>query len=81
MVWSLPFAQLINDQQLYTANDFGAAMKAAGIVILLPLMSVLIMSLFVAGGPSRTAAVALLLVSVVAGIAGLLSRRGTRTAR
>lgn len=56
-------------------------MKAAGIVILLPLMSVLIVSLYVAGGASRTAAMVLLLVSVVAGIVGLLSRRGVRTAR
>jgi hypothetical protein len=37
-------------------------MKAAGIVILLPLLSVVILSLYMAGGAARVAAVALLTV-------------------
>jgi hypothetical protein len=54
-------------------------MKAASIVILLPLLSVLIVSLYLAGGVSRTAALVLLAISVIGGIAGLLSRRDSRT--
>ena len=50
-------------------------MKAALFVILLPLMSVLIMSLYVAGGASRTAALVLLVVSVIGTVAGLLRRQ------
>jgi hypothetical protein len=40
-------------------------MKSAGIVILLPLMSVLIVSLYVAGGTARVAALVLLVAGVV----------------
>ena len=47
-------------------------MKAALFVILLPLMSVLIVSLYAAGGASRTVALVLLVVSVIGTIAGLL---------
>jgi hypothetical protein len=50
-------------------------MKAAGIVILLPLMSVLIVSLFVAGGAARTAALFLLAASVVGVLVGLTWKR------
>ena len=50
-------------------------MKAALFVILLPLMSVLIVSLYVAGGASRTAALVLLVVSVIGTVAGLLRRQ------
>jgi hypothetical protein len=53
-------------------------MKAAGIVIVLPLMSVLIVSLYVQGGASRAAALILLGASVVGAIAGFLSRRSAR---
>lgn len=50
-------------------------MKAAGIVILLPLISVLIVSLYVHGGASRIAALVLLVASVIAAVAGLVLRR------
>lgn len=50
-------------------------MKAALFVILLPLMSVLIVSLYVAGGASRTAALVLLVVSVIGTVTGLLRRQ------
>ena len=53
-------------------------MKAAGIVILLPLMSVLIVSLYVAGGASRAAALVLLAVSTIALVTSLVKRRGSR---
>ncbi len=56
-------------------------MKAAGVVILLPLMSVLFVSLYVAGGASRTTALALLAVSVVALLTGLVKRTGSRRER
>ncbi|MGC2198142.1 MAG: hypothetical protein WA628_25955 [Terriglobales bacterium] len=45
-------------------------MRSAGIVILLPLISVLIVSLYAAGGASRTVALLLLILSVAAAIAG-----------
>jgi len=50
-------------------------MKAAGIVILFPLMSVLIVSLYVHGGTSRIAALLLLVGSVIAAVAGLVLKR------
>jgi positive regulator of sigma E activity len=53
-------------------------MKSAGIVILLPLVSVLIVSLYVAGGASRAAALILLGASVVGAVAGFLWRRNAR---
>lgn len=53
-------------------------MKAAGIVILVPLMSVLIVSLYMAGGSSRTAALALLAISAIALLTGLIKRSGSR---
>jgi len=56
-------------------------MKAAGIVILLPLMSVLIVSLYVAGEASRTAALLLLAVSVIGLLTGLMKRSGSRPER
>jgi Na+/proline symporter len=49
-------------------------MKAAGVVILFPLLSVLIVSLYVAGGAARTAALGLLAGSVL-GIAVSLIRK------
>lgn len=49
-------------------------MKSASIVILLPLMSVLIVSLYVSGGRLRIAAFALLAASLIA-VAGLLIRK------
>lgn len=56
-------------------------MKAAGIVILLPLMSVLIVSLYVAGGTSRVAAVVLLGVSAIGVVVGLLQKRSSQSER
>ena len=54
-------------------------MKAAGIVILFPLMSVLIVSLYVRGGASRTAALVLFALTVIGALAGvLLKRQSTR---
>jgi hypothetical protein len=50
-------------------------MKSASIVILLPLMSVLIVSLYVSGGAARTAALVLLGVSVMGVVAGLIFKR------
>jgi hypothetical protein len=50
-------------------------MKAAGIVILFPLMSVLIVSLYVHGGASRIAALALLAVCVVGVLTNLVWKR------
>jgi hypothetical protein len=50
-------------------------MKSASIVIVLPLMSVLIVSLYVAGGASRTAALGLLAASVVGGLVGFGRKR------
>jgi hypothetical protein len=53
-------------------------MKSAGIVILLPLLSVLIVSLYVAGGASRTAALVLLAASVIGLPATYLWKRYSR---
>jgi hypothetical protein len=50
-------------------------MKSASIVILLPLMSVLLVSLYVAGGASRTAALVLLGAIVAGVVAGLVLKR------
>ena len=50
-------------------------MKAAGIVICFPLMSVIIVSLYVHGGASRVAAVILLVSSTVGALAGLVWKR------
>jgi hypothetical protein len=49
-------------------------MKSMGVIVLFPLLSVIILSLYGAGGASRVVAVVLLAVSVV-GIAGLLLKR------
>ncbi len=52
-------------------------MKASGVVILLPLMSVLIVSLYAAGGASRVAALVLLAGSAVVLVSGFVKlRRG-----
>jgi len=56
-------------------------MKAAGIVILLPLMSVLIVSLYVRGGTPRTAALLLLTISAIAFLMGLGKKRSSRAQR
>ena len=56
-------------------------MKAAGIVILLPLMSVLIVSLYVRGGTSRTAALLLLAISAIAFLMGLVKKNSSRAQR
>ena len=53
-------------------------MKSAGIVILLPLMSVLIVSLYVHGGAARAAALILLGAGVVGAVAVFLRRRNAR---
>ena len=50
-------------------------MKAAGIVILFPLISVIIVSLYVHGGGSRIAALVLLVGGVVGAITGLAFKR------
>jgi hypothetical protein len=56
-------------------------MKSAGVVILLPLMSVLIVSLYVQGGAARTAALVLLAASLVGGVVTLTRKRNpARTA-
>jgi len=49
-------------------------MKSAAIVILFPLMSVLVVSLYVLGGTSRTAALILLVLSSIGALVGLLIR-------
>jgi hypothetical protein len=54
-------------------------MKSASIVILLPLLSVLIVSLYVAGGASRTAALVLLAASLVGGVVSLIRKRNPRS--
>jgi hypothetical protein len=56
-------------------------MKSAAIVILLPLMSVLIVSLYVRGGMSRGAALLLLLTSAIALGMGLLKKSSSRAQR
>jgi hypothetical protein len=53
-------------------------MKAANIVILFPLMSVLIVSLYVHVGASRIAALVLLAASVIGVLAGLVWKRARR---
>jgi hypothetical protein len=50
-------------------------MKSASTVILLPLLSVLIVSLYVAGGTSRTAALVLLAASGVGGLVSFVRKR------
>jgi len=50
-------------------------MKAAGIVILFPLISVIIVSLYVHGGTSRIAALVLLVATILAVLAGLIRKR------
>jgi hypothetical protein len=55
-------------------------MKAAGIVILFPLVSVIIVSLYVHGGASKIAALAVLGASiggVLAAVAGLVLNLGS----
>jgi len=49
-------------------------MKAVGLILLFPLLSVIVLGLYAAGGASRVAAVVLLALSVV-GLAGLLLKR------
>ncbi len=49
-------------------------MRAMGLIILFPLLSVIILSLYAAGGASRVAALVVLAASAV-GIAGLLLKR------
>lgn len=56
-------------------------MKAAAIVILFPLMSVIIVSLYVHGGASRIAALVLLAGSVLAVIGRILVTRNSATNR
>lgn len=53
-------------------------MKAAGIVILFPLISVLIVSLYVQGGASRIAALVLLVATVFGLLAGVVWKRAGR---
>lgn len=50
-------------------------MKAAGIVILFPLISVLIVSLYVQGGASRIVALVLLTASLVGSLTGFVLNR------
>ena len=56
-------------------------MKAAGIVILLPLLSVLIVSLYVRGGTSRTAALLLLAISAIGLVMGFVKKSSARPQR
>ena len=53
-------------------------MKAAGTVILFPLMSVIAVGLYVHGGVSRLAALALFAASVIGVLLGLVWRRTRR---
>ena len=53
-------------------------MKAAAIVVLFPLISVVIVSLYVHGGTSRIAGLVLLLACVVGALAGLIWKRTRR---
>jgi hypothetical protein len=50
-------------------------MKAARIVILFPLISVIIVSLYVHGGTSRIAALVLLVATVLGVLAGVIRKR------
>jgi hypothetical protein len=50
-------------------------MKAAGVVILFPLMTVLIVSLYAVGGASRVAALVLLAGSAVVLVSGFVKSR------
>ena len=50
-------------------------MKAAGIVILFPLISVIIVSLYVHGGAARIAGLALLVATVLGALAGVIRKR------
>jgi hypothetical protein len=54
-------------------------MKSASIVILLPLMSVLIVSLYVSGGTSRNVTLALLSACVVGLVAAFALKRTGRS--
>jgi hypothetical protein len=49
-------------------------MKSMGVIVLFPLLSVIILSLYAMGGASRVAALVLVAASVV-GFVGLLLRR------
>jgi hypothetical protein len=49
-------------------------MRSMGVIVLFPLLSVIILSLYAMGGATRVAAI-VLLVSTVVGIAGFLLRR------
>jgi hypothetical protein len=49
-------------------------MRSMGVIVLFPLLSVIILSLYARGGASRVAALVLLAATVV-GIAGLLLKR------
>jgi len=50
-------------------------MKSMGLIVLLPFLSVIILSLHAAGGASRVAALALFAASVAGAIAGLFLKR------
>ena len=56
-------------------------MKAAGIVILLPLLSVLIVSLYMRAGSARTAALLLLAISAIALVMGFVKKNISRARR
>jgi hypothetical protein len=56
-------------------------MKAAGIVILLAVLSVLIVSRYVAGGTLRIAALVMLGASAIGAVVGLLQKRSSRCER
>jgi len=53
-------------------------MKSAGVVVLFPLLSVVILSLYGAGGAPRKAALVLLAVSLAFSLAGFILKRGPR---
>jgi hypothetical protein len=55
--------------------------KAIGVIIVFPVLSVMILSLYVAGGASRYAAIALLVGSVLAIAIMLLRKRNPSTDR
>jgi cation transporter-like permease len=50
-------------------------MKSMGVIVLFPLLSVIILSLYSAGGASREAAFVLLALSVLAALAGIILKR------
>ncbi len=56
-------------------------MKSVGLIVLFPLLSVVILSLYAMGGASRVAALVLFVASIVLAITGLFLKRHSRVDR